>query len=242
MLEDNYIRLLDSYSLTKNYGSEWNTTFKVENPPKSLISNCDAAVLLGGFNIFKGSFALDKTFDTSRTPSLFAIIQFDIIFIDSWEKEKLLLKINGQTVWTFQPENRISHYYNLCGNFTYDDQQHFSHFFRHSEPYLTIEIIPEEPFSEGSWGITNFSIDLEVPCQYNSLKTTTKSCSCASGLLNKLRNEEKCPKQLYDSNFCFDCLVCPIRCKTCRDLEICLECLNGFVLIDGKCDTPDGKN
>ncbi len=238
-MEDSLVKLLDLKPETLSAESDWN--FTNGEKPESLVSVCDSAVLFGGHNIFKGNLGISKTFDTSRIPSQLATLQFDIFFIDSWEGQKLHLKYNGITLWTFQPENRVKHYYNLCGNFTYDDYQHFSIQFRHIEPYLTIELSPElsEPLSEGSWGIRKFSIDLNAQCQSKSVKLTTTRCDCLSGFLKKSRDQ--CSKTLYKSNYCFDCLTCPARCLKCTDVDECSQCLPGFVLVRGKCDSPDCK-
>jgi hypothetical protein len=220
---------------------DWNFTNTAK--PSKLSSKCDSALIFGGHQLFKNNMGISRSFNLSSLPHQNILIEFDLFLIDFWDGQSLLLKINSELIKNITLNTRSDHYYDLCGNFTYDSYERISVLIPHVEPYLVIEIvsdmngIPEGP--ERSWGIRDLSIELMVQCQYNTRRVNSTACECETGFYTKIR--ENCPKTGYENNFCFDCAVCPKFCKLCSGANTCSECDQGFTLVDGNCQTPDGK-
>lgn len=47
--------------------------------------------------------------------------------------------------------------------------------------------------------------------------------------------------QFYGGNFNKKCVQCPTLCTACVDADTCTECLGGFSILNGKCQTRDGN-
>lgn len=188
---------------------------------------------------------MKKTFNLTNYPHQKVLISFVIYFLDYWEGEELYLKIDDQIVQSFQSKSKSDHILDFCGNFTYDKNDRFSIEFLHIKRELTIELVPflnESIVFENisrSYGISEISLDLIAECQINSKRINETSCECLNGYYKK--NRDPCFKLGFEKNFCFDCLACPVFCKTCENELSCMVCREGLSNINGLCITPNGN-
>jgi hypothetical protein len=209
----------------------------------SSLSKCNSSWLLGGHNIFTGNKPLTRIFDLSRFPHMMINIDFDIFFIDFWDGESLLIMVDEKVVKTITPNVRTNHYTNICGNYTYDSIESFSHEFEHIRPSLNLTLTTElngvTQRPARSWGIRDFKMNLRVQCQSNSVRINNTYCECKMGYF---RSQKKNLEKLgYHGNFNFECKVCPYPSKLCLASDHALECLAGFSLRDGVCLLPNGN-
>ena len=91
-------------------------------------------------------------------------------------------------------------------------------------------------------------------CGYSSTRLFCTKCSQGTYLLNNTQCVEKCPSLSVggkcttlcpNSTFPNDqgeCKNCSLNCKDCINDDICTQCRNPFILIDGRCYEPDCKN
>lgn len=71
---------------------DWTITSPVKE--EVVTSECSGVTLLGGYNTFSGKTHVSRTFSELPVHD-FVVIYFRAYFIDSWDKEAFLIKVDG---------------------------------------------------------------------------------------------------------------------------------------------------
>eukprot|EP00050_Salpingoeca_kvevrii_P023235 m.139512 g.139512 ORF g.139512 m.139512 type:complete len:599 (-) comp9994_c0_seq1:95-1891(-) len=146
-----------------NYDFQWPATdrFQSSNDGWSgSTSECGGIRMIGGFNIFGQGASTSKTF---QLPFHTAVrIEFDFIFIDSWDSEDAIAKVDGIEIW--RERNTVNPLSNqVCGstNSGWNEKMtHVSKIVSHVGTTLTLSFtstLNSDPNDE-SWGVTNIRV------------------------------------------------------------------------------------